>query len=78
MGAVFLVVLSILLSKRRIVCYVIVLATICVAACLAVWCAVVSPPNAQMAQSNSVLLLTNWTASRKKVVPAESRRYDAA
>ena len=69
---------TVLLPTNWTVCYITVLATICVAACLAVWCAVVSPPNAQMAQSNSVLLLTNWTASRKKVVPAESRRYDAA
>src|SRR5690349_5389546 len=51
-----LVVLSVLLRNRRAVFHLTLAATLCIAAGLAVWFAVVSPANAQMAQWSRVPL----------------------
>lgn len=65
-AVVFLVVLSVLLRNRRAAFYVTLAATLCFAAGLAVWVAVVSPANAQMAQWSSVPLPPNWTDVRRQ------------
>ena len=65
-GAVFfLVVLSFLVRKRKQAFFLTIVATVCVAAGLAVWFAVVSPANTQMAQWTGVPLPANWTDVRR-------------
>jgi hypothetical protein len=61
-----LVVLSVLLRNRRAVFHLTLAATLCIAAGLAVWFAVVSPANAQMAQWSRVPLPANWTDVRRQ------------
>ena len=56
-----LVLLSILLRNGRAVFDLTLAATLCIAAGLGVWFAVVSPANAQMAQWSSLSLPANWT-----------------
>jgi hypothetical protein len=65
-AVVFLVVLSVLLRNRGAVFYLTVAATLCIAAGLAVWFAVVFPSNSQMAQWSSVPLPTDWTEVRRR------------
>jgi hypothetical protein len=61
-----LIVLSVSLRKRKAVFRLTLAATICVAAGLAVWFALVSPANVQMAQWNSLPLPANWTEVRRQ------------
>lgn len=65
-AVLFLVVLSFLVWKRKLASFLTLLATVCVGAGLAVWFAVVSPANAQMAQWSSVPLPTNWSDVRRQ------------
>jgi hypothetical protein len=67
LGAVAcLLVLSILLRHRRAIFHLTITATLCIAAGLAVWFAVVSPANAQMAHWSSVPLPANWADVRRQ------------
>jgi hypothetical protein len=65
-AVVFLIVLSILLRNRGAVFHLTAAATLCIAAGLAIWFAVVSPANAQMAQWSSVPLPANWANVRRQ------------
>jgi hypothetical protein len=66
-GAVaFLIVLSVLLRNRGVVFHLTLAATLCIAAGLAIWFAVVSPANTQMALWSSVPLPANWTDVRRQ------------
>lgn len=65
-AAACLVVLFILLRNGRAVFHLTLAATLCIAAGLGVWFAVVSLANAQMAQWNSLPLPANWTDGRRK------------
>ena len=66
-GAVaFLIVLSVLLRNRGAVFHLTLAATLCIAAGLAVWFAVVSPANVQMAHWSSMPLPANWTDVRRQ------------
>ncbi len=65
-AVVFLVVLSVMLRKQGPTFYATLVATICVAAGLAIWFIFVSPANAQMAQWSDVPLPANWTNVRRQ------------
>ncbi len=65
LGAVaFLVAVSVLVRRRRSIFYLTLLATICIAASLALWFAFVSPANTQIAQWSTLPLPANWTQVR--------------
>jgi len=65
-AVLFLIVLSFFVRKRRLTFFLTLLATVCVAAGLAVWFAFVSPANTQMAQWNSIPLPASWTEVRRQ------------
>lgn len=65
-AVVSLVVLSFLVRKQSAIFYLTLVATICIAAGLAIWFAFVSPANAQMAQWHSIPLPANWTDVRRQ------------
>lgn len=65
-AVVSLTVLSVLTGKRGFIFYLTLVATICVAAGLAVWFVFVSPANTQMAQWSVVPLPANWTDVRRR------------
>jgi hypothetical protein len=65
-AVVFLVVLSALVRKRKFTFYLTLFATVCLATGLAVWFAIVSPANSQMALWHSVPLPANWEDVRRQ------------